>query len=351
MNPLLEKHSVAVVILNYNGRKHLEEFLPSVVTMTADCADIYVADNDSTDDSVLFLKEYYAQVQLILLERNFGFAEGYNRAIAEINHEFVILLNSDVEVSAGWCEALTESLIKYPDTVAVQPKILSYREKDKFEHAGAAGGLVDFLGYPFCRGRIFLKTENDLGQYNDQAEIFWASGAAMCLRRKVFVNMGGFDGDYFAHMEEIDLCWRFKRAGYHIMYQPNSVVYHLGGGTLDYDSPFKVFLNFRNSLYTIFKNNSAVKLCWLMPARLMLDGFAGIFYLSKGQIALIWMIIKAHFAFYFSIPRLIFKRLKYNQNIKSYAIGIENNTGIYKKSIVFQHFINKKSSYSDIFSP
>ena len=349
MNNSEEKYSVAVIILNYNGRHHLEKFLPSVIDSVSEQTEVIIADNASTDDSVDFLNRCYPHLPLILLEKNFGFAEGYNKAVAAVKHEFVILLNSDVEVPLGWIEPLINTLKDNNMIAAVQPKILSYSDKKKFEHAGAAGGMIDFLGYPFCRGRIFLITEQDNGQYDQEMEIFWASGAAMCLRRKVFIELGGFDGDYFAHMEEIDFCWRAKKAGFSILFQPSSVVYHLGGGTLDYVSSFKVYLNFRNSLYTIFKNASISTLCWLLPVRLFLDGLAGVFYLAKGKFNLIWMIIKAHFAFYLSMPGLLVKRKEYHGKIQKCCVSPENNVGVFFKSIVYQHFVKKKSTFNEIF--
>ncbi|MFZ4545583.1 MAG: glycosyltransferase family 2 protein, partial [Saprospiraceae bacterium] len=268
----------------------------------------------------------------------------------QVNHDVVILLNSDVEVEKGWIKPLVKVLKSDEKNAAVQPKILSFKNKKRFEHAGAAGGMLDFLGYPFCRGRIFLETEEDLGQYDRATEIFWASGAAMCIKRQVFIDIGGFDTSFFAHMEEIDLCWRLKQAGFRIQYQPDSHVYHLGGGTLDYDSPFKVYLNFRNSLFTIFKNVSVGKLFWLLPFRLILDGIAGVFYLKQGKFRLIFMIIKAHFSFYFAFFQMISRRNDSLQLIEKCRIAKENSAGYYNKSIVFQHFIAKKNKFTDIFT-
>ncbi|MEL6945748.1 MAG: riboflavin kinase, partial [Bacteroidota bacterium] len=232
--------NVAVVILNYNGRNHLEEFLPSVLQTTYANVDIYIADNGSTDDSIAFLEANFPDVKIIRLSQNYGFAEGYNQALKEVESDYYTLLNSDVEVTPNWIEPIME-LMERDSTIAIcQPKILSYRKKKYFEHAGAAGGWMDRLSYPFCRGRLFDTVERDSGQYDTTQEIFWASGAAFFIRKKLFHEIGGFEGSFFAHLEEIDLCWRIKRAGYKVMVRPKSVVYHLGGGSLNYGNPRKV---------------------------------------------------------------------------------------------------------------
>jgi GT2 family glycosyltransferase len=339
---------IAIVILNYNGKKHLAQFLPSVTQHLAANCELIIADNASTDDSLLFLNQHYPSLRLIPLEKNYGFAEGYNQALKQIKSDIYILLNSDVEVTNGWIEALVAPLQQDATIAAIQPKILSYTNKNHFEHAGAAGGWIDTLAYPFCKGRLFNDVEEDKGQYDTQSEIFWASGAAMCIRAELFHNFGGFDGDYFAHMEEIDLCWRLKRAGYKIMAAPQSIVYHLGGGTLDYSSPFKVYLNFRNSLSTILKNAATKDLVWIIFLRLCLDGIAGIFYLSKRQYQMTLMIIKAHFAFYARFRANLTKRKSYQKRIEKYRIGKENKNGIIYKSIVFQYFIKKRKTFSEL---
>ena len=227
----------AVVILNWNGRKHLEQFLPSVIQHTPQQVDIVVADNGSTDDSVEFLRREYPNVKLVLLDRNYGFADGYNRALKQVDAECFVLLNSDIEVTEGWLEPLVATLQNNSQVAAVAPKLLSYVERQRFEYAGAAGGFIDYLGYPFCRGRILSTIEQDEGQYDTPCEVFWASGAAFCCKADVFRALGGFDADFFAHMEEIDLCWRMQLQGYKVMVAPRSVVYHLGGGTLPNESP------------------------------------------------------------------------------------------------------------------
>ncbi len=239
-------------------------------------------------------------------------------------------------------------LENHPKVVAVQPKILDYNRKEKFEHAGASGGFMDNWGYPFCRGRILETCEKDDGQYDTDLEIFWTSGAAMLVRNDVFKNLGGFDGDYFAHMEEIDWCWRAKRAGYQLMVLPQSKVYHVGGGTLHYDNPQKVYLNFRNALRTIFKNEPKSKLFWLLPWRLILDGLAGIQFLAKGKFGAIWAIVRAHWSFFFSIGKWMKKRKYYNQLVEEHRIGAANTTGHSSKSIIWQYFIKGNKTYDSI---
>ena len=238
--------STAVVILNWNGRKHLEQFLPSVVEHTPQQVRIVVADNGSTDDSVEFVAQHYPRIEIVALDKNYGFAEGYNRALEDIDTELFILLNSDVEVTAGWVEPLVAMLSNNSNVAAVAPKLLAYSKRQNFEYAGAAGGYIDLLGYPFCRGRILSTIEQDKGQYDSAREVFWASGAVFCCRADIFRMMGGFCGDFFAHMEEIDLCWRMQLAGYKIMVEPRSCVYHLGGGTMPNESPRKLYLNYCN---------------------------------------------------------------------------------------------------------
>lgn len=340
--------SVAIVILNYNGKKYLAQFLPSVLASEYPNFSIIVADNHSTDDSIDFLKAHYPTIQTVVLEKNYGFAEGYNQALKQIDADYYILLNSDIEVTADWISPLIKCITTTPNVAAVQPKILSYKDKLLFEHAGAAGGFMDKFAYPFCRGRIFTSVEKDERQYDNATEIFWASGAALCINATLFHKIGGFDGDYFAHMEEIDLCWRLKRAGYSIWVVPQSVVYHVGGGTLDYDSPFKVFLNFRNSLFTILKNESWAKLSWFFVFRLILDGVAGLSYLSKKQFNLTYQILKAHFACYAVFLKILSKRKKYNQRIADCSIGNPNSNGQINQSIVYQFFIKKKTTYTAI---
>ena len=283
---------LSVVILNWNGRRHLERYLPSVVAHTEGDAEVVVADNGSTDDSLQWLRLNYPDVRVIRLDRNYGFAGGYNRALREVESEYVLLLNSDVEVTAGWWQPLVEVLDTESDVAAVAPKLLADMERTKFEYAGAAGGFIDYLGYPFCRGRILSNVEEDRGQYDNRRDIFWASGAAMCCRREVFESLGGFDEDFFAHMEEIDLQWRMQLAGWRIVVEPKSVVYHLGGGTLPASSR-KIFLNHRNNLAMLFKCASPMQravVAVVRPATDMLEAFVNLVTLHPQRA---WAIVRA----------------------------------------------------------
>lgn len=283
---------LSVVILNWNGRRHLERYLPSVVAHTEGDAEVVVADNGSTDDSLQWLRLNYPDVRVIRLDRNYGFAGGYNRALREVESEYVLLLNSDVEVTAGWWQPLVEVLDTESDVAAVAPKLLADMERTKFEYAGAAGGFIDYLGYPFCRGRILSNVEEDRGQYDNRRDIFWASGAAMCCRRELFESLGGFDEDFFAHMEEIDLQWRMQLAGWRIVVEPKSVVYHLGGGTLPASSR-KIFLNHRNNLAMLFKCASPMQravVAVVRPATDMLEALVNLVTLHPQRA---WAIVRA----------------------------------------------------------
>ncbi len=273
----------AVIILNWNGEHHLARFLPSVVAYTPEEVDIVVADNGSTDNSVELLRRDFQRVKIIELGQNWGFAAGYNRALAAVDYEFVVLLNSDVEVTEGWCEPLFEELRRDPQRAAVAPKLRSFIDRSRFEYAGAAGGYIDILGYPFCRGRILQRLEQDNGQYDDLREVFWVSGAAFACRLKYYKELGGFDDDFFAHMEEIDLCWRFALAGYSVAIVPQSVVYHLGGGTLQTSSPAKTHLNHRNNLAMLYKCAPTGQRVLVAIVRPLLDLAAAFSYLAKGE--------------------------------------------------------------------
>lgn len=341
---------VDVVILNYNGLAYLEKFLPPLLRSSYPNFTVHVADNGSTDDSLVFLKNHYPQVRRINLKENYGFAEGYNRALRRIKSNYYVLLNSDVEVTENWLESQVSLLLSDPNIAVVQPKILDYNRRDYFEYAGAAGGWLDHWGYPFCRGRILNTVEPDEGQFDTApAEIFWASGAAMLIRASIFHDLGGFDNDYFAHMEEIDLCWRVKRAGYKIMCQPASTVYHVGGGTLQYESPRKTYLNFRNSLYTILKNESSSKLSWLIPLRLVLDGVAGLFFLLQGKIPHIGSILRAHWSFYPQIPTLIKKRKRTQEWIERVSISpTMNKAGRHSRSILLPYYLLGKKRFKEL---
>lgn len=326
---------LAVVILNWNGVRHLKTFLPSVVEHSKGTARVIVADNASTDDSIEYIKANFPTVEIIQNSENGGFTKGYNDALQHVDSEYYVLLNSDVEVSENWLEPIIQLFDSNPEIGICQPKMRSYLEKDKFEYAGAAGGYIDFLGYPFCRGRIFQQVETDRGQYDQTTEIFWASGACMFIRSSLFHDLGGFDEKYFAHMEEIDLCWRAKNIGFKVYYHPESVVYHLGGGTLNKNSPRKNFLNFRNSLLTLYKNdNSDLKLLKVFSS-LVLDVAAYLKILSDSGLAHANTVIKAHFSFY---------GMKKNKIEKKYR----EVSCIYKGSIVLEHYLKGKNKFTQL---
>lgn len=319
---------IAVVILNWNGVRLLEQFLPSVVQYSAE-ADIYVADNASTDDSIAFVKTNFPTVKIVKNLGNYGFAKGYNEALQHIDAEIYALVNSDIEVTENWLKPILETFEKKPQTAIIQPKLLDFKNKEYFEYAGAAGGFLDKYGYPYCRGRIFETIEKDNGQYNDACEISWASGACFFIRSKVYHELKGFDDDFFAHQEEIDLCWRTKNKGYHIKYNPNSVVYHVGGATLQQGNPKKTFLNFRNSLLMLVKNLPENKLYTTLFVRLLLDGIAGIHFIFQGKFSHCAAILKAHFSFYRLFSKTYKKRGVF-QSKKYYSV----------KSIVINYYLN-----------
>ncbi len=329
----------AIVILNWNTRKHLETFLPSLLKYSISPEyKIFVADNASTDDSIPFLKNNYPEIELIQLDKNYGFAEGYNKALSQVNAEYYIILNSDIEVTENWLQPLVSLLECDRSIAACMPKIKSYFNRDSFEYAGAAGGYIDKYGYPFCKGRIFDTLEKDNGQYDGIFEVFWATGACLAVKAKVFKQLGGFDSFFFAHQEEIDLCWRMQTAGYKIYCTTNSVVYHLGGGTLPKSNPFKTYLNFRNNLIMLYKNLPANIRFRIIFIRLLLDGIAAVKLLFGANPAELLSVLKAHFQFY----RYVFtnKPLKSTNTLPSI---------IYKKSIVFQYYFRKNKLYSAIY--
>ena len=334
------KIKTAVVILNWNGKDWLEKFLPTIVRYSAE-ATVFVADNGSEDDSKSFLTQDFPAVKIIENKENLGFAGGYNKALNQIHAEYYVLLNSDIEVTEGWLSPIIKLMDSDKNIAACQPKLLDYTNKEKFEYAGASGGFIDNLGYPFCRGRIFDSLEEDKGQYNDAIEVFWATGACIFVRSDVFWEVGGFDEDFFAHQEEIDLCWRLKNKGYKIMVEPNSVVYHVGGGTLDAGSPFKTYLNFRNNLFMLFKNLPLPSLFMVIPMRLLLDGVAALTFLNKPKgIHHLFAIMKAHFTFYFAIPSLIAKRQKITQK--------NNLVGKITKSILLKNKLQGIKNISEL---
>lgn len=337
-----------IAILNYNGEEHMEAYLGSVLHSSKNDLDIVVIDNASTDGSLDYLAEWHPEVRIIELTKNYGYAGGYNKGIEHIDAKYTVLLNSDILVREPWLDSILAYMEEHPDVIAMQPKILSIEEKHKFEYAGAAGGMLDLLSYPLCRGRVFSDVEVDEGQYNDITEVFWTSGAAMVVRTDLFKKLGGFDADFFAHMEEIDFCWRAKRAGYKCMVHGGVSVFHLGGGTLDYDSPRKTFLNFRNNLATVLKNESKRYFLFVLIIRLILDGAAGLNFLGQGKWKHTLAIIQAHFEIYLSVFTLIEKRLKNKKMVAAVKIGHSNWAGRVKKMIVFEYFLMGKRTYNEI---
>lgn len=333
------KIKTAVVILNWNGKSLLKQFLPWVIkhTVSEDCS-VIIADNGSTDDSVDFIKKEYPHIPLIILDRNYGFAEGYNKALEKIDSEYVVLLNSDVETSNGWISSLISFLDNNPQVAAVQPKMLSYKEKEMFEYAGAAGGFIDKYGYPFCRGRILNTVEKDESQYDKVIEIFWATGACLCVRLKDFLEVGGLDGRFFAHMEEIDLCWRLNARGRKIMCIPSSIVYHVGGASLSKDNPKKLYLNFRNNLLMLYKNVAPKKLKHTFFFRYIYDFMAFCHLLLNGQFKNAFAVIKAYNDFY--KMRKSYESIR-DENISN--IIVSNISTQYKKSILIKYYTGKKT--------
>ena len=334
--------SIAIVILNWNGMELLPRFLPSVLEHShRKGVSVYVADNGSTDGSPEYVANRFPQVKLIRLERNHGFAGGYNKALAQIDAGIFVLLNSDVEVTPAWLDPCIRRFSENPALAAVQPKILSWADRSKFEYAGAAGGFIDRWGYPFCRGRILSTVEEDRGQYDQPLSIFWATGACMFIRSEAFRAAGGFDEDFFAHMEEIDLCWRLKNQGWHIAFDPSSALYHLGGATLSYQSPRKVFLNFRNSLWMLMKNLPEGKLLPVMLPRMLLDGIAAAEFLASGQWSAFRAVWNAHIDFYRTLPRFLRKRKELLPLVKQ-----TRHPEIYRGCMVWNFYIRKQRHFS-----
>jgi GT2 family glycosyltransferase len=326
---------IAVVILNWNGAKLLEQFLPSIVAYSNE-ATVYVADNASTDNSITVIKKQFPSVKIIQNSANYGFADGYNIALQTVEEPYYALVNSDIEVTENWLSPILSLFENEPTIGIIQPKILDYKNKEYFEYAGAAGGFIDKYGYPFCRGRIFDSIEKDTHQYDDEKEIFWASGACFFIRKEIYRKLNGFDADFFAHQEEIDLCWRAFNLGYSAKYTGKSVVYHVGGATLNQTNPKKTFLNFRNSLLMLVKNLPKRKLIPTLFMRLVLDGIAGIQFIFQGKFAHCFAILKAHFYFY----HLIFINLKKR--------GATQEEGYYKtKSIVYDYFIKRQTIFKE----
>jgi hypothetical protein len=331
-----QKIKTAVVILNWNGRRWLEKFLPTLVKYSKD-ANIFIADNASDDNSVSFVRNNFPTVNIIINANNGGYAKGYNDALKKISAEYFVLINSDIEVTDGWLYPIINLMDSHKKIAACQPKLLDFNNREKFEYAGASGGFIDNLGYPFCRGRIFKDIEEDTGQYNDSREVFWATGACLFIRSSYFWEVEGLDEDFFAHQEEIDLCWRLKNKGYTIMVEPKSVVFHVGGGTLNTESPLKTYFNFRNNLCMLFKNLPTTSLFKIIPIRLILDGIAAFTFLKERKGFHHFLVIaKAHFSFYFRIPKLISKRriITHNNNLDGrfkYSILLKNKIMRIKK--------------------
>lgn len=336
MNP-----SVAVVILNWNGRKFLEQFLPSVVQTAYDNLSIIVADNASTDDSVAFVQQQYPQVRLIINDQNYGFAEGYNKALQQVDAAYFVLLNSDVEVPKNWVKPVIDLMESDAAIAVAQPKIKLQASQHFFEHAGAAGGFIDYFGYTFCRGRLFDTLEEDHGQYNTDIDIFWASGAAFFIKASAWHQAGGLDADLFAHMEEIDLCWRLKNLGHKVVCCTATEVYHVGGGTLNVGSPFKSYLNFRNNLIIMQKNLPFWEAFYKVLIRLWIDLAAWFQFAFKGQWKFVFAISKAHCHFFKYFFKTAAKR-------KSPQMALAKHTGVYNASVVWNYFIKKKTKFTDL---
>ena len=337
------KIKISIVILNWNGSSFLQRFLPSVVACSDENSEIIVADNGSTDDSKKVVKVDFPTVKYLQLDQNYGFAEGYNRALASISADYIVLLNSDVQVTPGWLRPMAQLLDKDPSIGICQPKILSLDRPDEFEYAGAAGGFIDRYGYPYCRGRILQEVEKDLGQYNNSISVSWASGACMMVRADLWKQCNGFDADFWAHMEEIDLCWRAQHLGYRIMVCPESVVYHIGGGTLNYNSPLKIHLNFRNNLFLLYKNLPGSQLTTKLPARMILDGLAALVFLLKGETRSFAKVFSAHLKFYKSLPSLTRKRKAIFRAGKGNRVRLTSG-----QSILWNYFVRKRRKFSEL---
>ncbi len=340
--------NTAIAILNYNGEEILESYLPSTLHSSEKNVDYVLIDNASTDGSVAFIKEWHSEYKLLEFTKNYGYAGGYNKGLQQINNKYVALINSDIRCTQNWLDPIIELMESDPTIGAVSPKIRSIEAPESFEYAGASGGFMDYLSYPFCRGRIFSTVEKDSDQYNDPKEIFWASGAAMVVRKDIFDKLEGFDASYFAHQEEIDFCWRMKRAGYKVLVHPSSVVYHLGGGTLAYESPNKTYLNFRNNLITLIKNDESPFWFFKFLYRLVLDAVAGTQIMLQGKPKNVWAIVRAHWYIFPRFFSLLDKRRTTREMIKKYSIGKYNKTGLYRKSIVVQYFVAGKKKFSDL---
>ena len=335
----LSKVKIAVVILNWNGKKLLQQFLPSVIKHSTSYSEVYVADNNSDDDSISHIKNNFPEIKVIHNPENGGYAKGYNDALQYVDADIYALVNSDIEVTEGWLQPIIKQFEQNSNVAAIQPKILDFKDKTKFEYAGAAGGFIDSFGYLYCRGRIFDTIERDNEQYNDNANIFWASGACFFIRSSVFHKVKGFDSDFFAHQEEVDLCWRIQNEGYKIQYNGQSTVYHVGGATLSNLNPKKTYLNFRNSLYMLIKNLPNKGLFTTILLRLILDGIAAVKFLIALQPKHFLAVLKAHYSFYYNLPKYLDKR-------KLQTIKTTNFSSI--RSLIWSYFILGKKTYSKL---
>ncbi len=333
----------AVVILSYNGRKWHEQFLPLIVSEARNDYEVVIIDNASTDDTLSYIHTHFPTVKTVQISVNKGFAHGYAEGLKQIQAKYYVLLSADFEVTPGWFPPLLHAMQRYPGLAACQPKIRYWRDRDFFEYAGAGGGFMDKWGYLFCRGRIFNDLERDHGQYNDDIEVFWASGGCLMVRADLYHKLGGLEPDLYAHMEEVDLCWRLKNAGYRIGYIGQSTVFHVGGSVISYGSPQKLFYNFRNSLILLLKNERARRLVWLMPLRLVLDGIAGIQMLAVGNLKGTLTIIKAHFNFYGSLGKWLKARREAQKHVTH-----RNTAGIFPRSIIWQYFALRKKKFSKL---
>lgn len=335
----------SVVILNWNGRKLLEQFLPTVLQHTLnDETEVVVADNGSSDDSLDFLKANFPQVPVIILDKNYGFAEGYNRALQQVQSEYVVLLNSDVETTENWLSTMIRYIDEHPEISALQPKILAQTRKTHFEYAGACGGFIDRFGYPFCRGRILENVEEDLGQYDSVIPVFWATGACLCIRRKDYFEAGGLDARFFAHMEEIDLCWRLNARGKRVECLPQSVVYHVGAASLAKENPRKTYLNFRNNLLMLYKNSRLRSLIFVFTLRLILDALAFLHLILRGKFENAKSVIEAHKDFFKMRPDFKHNR---RENLKKRVIG--HIPTKFRGSILWNYYVKGKKTYAAIF--
>lgn len=336
--------TTAIVILNWNGEKYLQQFLPILTKYTPDTdVEIIVADNASTDSSLQVMKDYFPAIRTIVLDRNYGFAGGYNKALEQVDADYYVLLNSDVEVTDNWLSPMLNFMNENENVAACQPKIRSYYNRTSFEHAGASGGFIDQYGFPFCRGRVFGVVEEDKGQYDDYIDVFWATGACLMVRSKVFWKVGGLDSEFFAHMEEIDLCWRLKSRGYRVVCVPGSIVYHIGGGTLHVDSPHKIYLNFRNNLLLLYKNLPTDLLRRTMFWRRIFDYSAAFQFILTGKFQNAKSIFRARSDYKKMLPDFLEKR---NENIL-YSTNL-NIAEIYLDSIVFSYFLKNKRTYNSL---